>query len=92
MQPVEFLTSELGKAHEIKSPLCRIRDAPSGGYEKYYLLWYNAMVAVQRFRGIYRLDLQGLLAICFHADFLLALFFNPEDGGDMGLQNIEYIK
>jgi hypothetical protein len=23
----------------------------------------------------------------FHAGFLLALFFNPEDGGDMLLQN-----
>jgi hypothetical protein len=26
-----------------------------------------------------------LLATCFHAGFLLGLFFNPEDGGDMFL-------
>jgi hypothetical protein len=26
-----------------------------------------------------------LLATCFHAGFLLGLFFDPEDGGDMFL-------
>jgi hypothetical protein len=26
-----------------------------------------------------------LLATCFHAGFLLGLFFDPEDGGDMVL-------
>jgi hypothetical protein len=35
----------------------------------------------RRFRG-------ALLATCFHAGFLLGLFFNPEDGGDMFLQNM----
>jgi hypothetical protein len=29
-----------------------------------------------------------LLATCFHADILLSLFFDHEDGGDMFLQNI----
>jgi hypothetical protein len=28
------------------------------------------------------------LATCFHADFLLGLFFNSEDGGDMFLRNV----
>jgi hypothetical protein len=28
-------------------------------------------------------------ATCFHAGFLLGLFFNPEDGGDMFLQNVD---
>jgi hypothetical protein len=30
----------------------------------------------------------ALLATCFHAGFLLGLFFNLEDGGDMFLQNV----
>jgi hypothetical protein len=28
---------------------------------------------------------KALLATCFHADFLLGLSFDPEDGGDMFL-------
>jgi hypothetical protein len=30
----------------------------------------------------------ALLANFFHAGFLLGLFFDPEDGGDMFLRNI----
>jgi hypothetical protein len=30
----------------------------------------------------------ALLATCFHADFLLGLILDPEDGGDMFLQNV----
>jgi hypothetical protein len=29
-----------------------------------------------------------VLATCFHAGFLLGLFFNPEDGGDMFFRNV----
>jgi hypothetical protein len=32
-----------------------------------------------------------LLATCFHAGFLLGLFFDSEDGGDMFLRNIGYL-
>jgi hypothetical protein len=39
----------------------------------------------RRFGGTYRLH---LLATCFHAGFLLILFFDPEDGGDMLLRNV----
>jgi hypothetical protein len=28
---------------------------------------------------------RALLSTCFHAGFLLGLFFDPEDGGDMVL-------
>jgi hypothetical protein len=28
------------------------------------------------------------LATCFHAGFLLGLFFDPEDGGDMFIRNV----
>jgi hypothetical protein len=31
---------------------------------------------------------EALLAACFHVGFLLGLFFNPEDGGNMFLQNV----
>jgi hypothetical protein len=30
----------------------------------------------------------ALLATCFHASFLLGLFFNPQDGHNMLLQNV----
>jgi hypothetical protein len=52
----------------------------------------------RRFGETYRLHLQGRknklskksawkLATCFHAGFLLSLFFDPEDGGHMFLRN-----
>jgi hypothetical protein len=31
---------------------------------------------------------RALLATCFHAGFLLGLFFHPEDGGAMFLRNV----
>jgi hypothetical protein len=42
----------------------------------------------RRFGGTYRLHLQGQ-ATCFHAGFLLSLYFvDPEDGGDEFLRNV----
>jgi hypothetical protein len=31
---------------------------------------------------------QDILVACFHADFLLGLFLEPENGGDMFLRNV----
>jgi hypothetical protein len=56
----------------------------------------------RRFGGTCRLHLQGRricrardqregrwqAELCFHAGFLLSIFFDPEDGGDMFLQNV----
>jgi hypothetical protein len=48
----------------------------------------------RRFRGTCRLHLQGrnraVLAICFHAGFLLGLFFGSEDKSDTFLRNFEF--
>jgi hypothetical protein len=42
----------------------------------------------RRFGETYRLRLQGLLANCFHAGFLLSLFFELEGVGEMLLRNV----
>jgi hypothetical protein len=34
----------------------------------------------------------ALLAFCFHVGFLLALFFDPEDEGDMFLRNVGWFQ
>jgi hypothetical protein len=56
----------------------------------------NMLKCNRRFGAIYCLHLQGrrinseetskaLLATCFHTGFLLGVFFDPEDGGDVFL-------
>jgi hypothetical protein len=42
-------------------------------FEKFYLLGYNAM---------------QISSTCLHAGFLLGLFFDPIDGGDIFLRNV----
>jgi hypothetical protein len=34
------------------------------------------------------LGFKGLFSTCFHTGFLLALFFDPEDAGNMFLRNV----
>jgi hypothetical protein len=50
----------------------------SGCYEEFYLLGYTAMYSVESQLALQREN----LAICFHTDFLLGIFLNPEDGGN----------
>jgi hypothetical protein len=77
----------------------RIWDSHSGGYEKYYLLGYNAVYSVESkptFRrkinppssGIRISRARNQLATCFRAGSLLGLFFDCEDGGDMFFRNV----
>jgi hypothetical protein len=61
---------------------CRIWGSHSDCYKEFHLLGYNAMQSVEC-----QLTFQRT---CFHAGFLLSLFFDSEDGGDMFLQNISW--
>jgi hypothetical protein len=50
---------------------------------EFRLLGYSAVQSVAK--------QAALLAVCFLADFLLAVFFDPENGGDMFLRNIGWL-
>jgi hypothetical protein len=54
---------------------------------QYYLLAYNAVES--RWQTLHeRLFSLCITGTCFHAGFLLGLFFDPEDGSDMFLVNV----
>jgi hypothetical protein len=65
--------------------------------DKLYITRCSPLEVNQSFWETYRLHLQGqrkreenrrcLLAACFHAGFLVGLFFDHEDGGNMFLRN-----
>jgi hypothetical protein len=74
----------------------------SGGYEKFNLLGYNScspLKGKRRFGRTCRLHFQGRRISqsrsqrCYlpHIDFLLGLFFVPENGGVMFLQNFGWL-
>jgi hypothetical protein len=63
-----------------------------------YLLGYNAVQYAESqptFRRnilpVWKQVALSLLATCFHVGFLLVLFFDPEDGGDMFLRNAGWL-
>jgi hypothetical protein len=77
----------------------RIWGSHSTGYEEYYILGCNAVESVESQptfqentyppssgRRISQAD--NKLGSCFHALFLLDLYFEPEDGGNISFRNI----
>jgi hypothetical protein len=66
----------------------------TGGYEEFYLLGYNAVYTVE-YQPTFRKNMsppssgsKNRPRTCFHAGFLLSLFFDPRDGGEMFLRNV----
>jgi hypothetical protein len=62
-----------GCANTKTENIYRILDSHTGGYEEFHLLGYNTMYSTENRPAFYVL----------HVGFLLDLFFDPEDEGDM---------
>jgi hypothetical protein len=68
---------------------CRIWGFHSGGYEEYHLLGCDAVLRCNgRFGGAYRRLAVYSACHLLTCWFLLKIFFDPEDGGDMFLRNV----
>jgi hypothetical protein len=72
--------------------VCEHSNEPSSyirNKELFTIFWditlFSPLKVNQRSEGTYCIS---LFVTCFHAGILLSLFFDPEDGGDMFLQNV----
>jgi hypothetical protein len=62
--------------------ICRVWGSLGDGYEELHLLWFNACSPLEVTRRY------GGIVICI---FKLDLFFDPEDGSDLLLQNVGWL-
>jgi hypothetical protein len=68
-----------------------ISGSHTGGYEEFCLLVYNSLYSSESkptFRRNMSASSGQVLATCFHFEFFLHLFFDPEDEGDIFLRNV----
>jgi hypothetical protein len=61
------------------------------GIKRYVDRWKSTGVSEEYIASIFRVEEQVLFATCFHADFLLGLFFDPENWGGMFLRNVGWL-